>query len=679
MTNQRGLSLVVLIFLAVMLFFLERQIEKINTENEVNRQRDQVLHDAQDLRVKLTSQITEGIYILSGLRAYIEANPDITNQEFERYADSVRRLEPAIRSIAVAPDMVVRFVYPLEGNEASLGLDYRHAPIEQRAAAFRTLRAGRPVVAGPVNLVQGGKALIVRLPVYVRQEDGSMKEWGILAAPIDLDEFYKLSGIREFQKEYSLGLRGVDGLGYRGDVFLGNASLFTEALNSVQIPIEFSDGEWILALVPKNGWVSQPGNVWTVRVLFIAGFLVFSVIWLTAISYFDQRKEVRRRHQQALREKSEFLEILSHEIRSPLQGVLGVQRYLLDHGIEGSLRQIVETAHQSGDYINSLINDYLDLQRAESGSLIIHRSPCNIRNIIEHSFKIVTTGLKSSSLAVNFTIPETIPSSLMLDEKKVHQVLVNVIGNALKYTSRGFVSVVVNYSTTGDVPYLIIKVEDTGIGIEKKDLATLFDRFTRSVRGEARTGSGLGLAIAKSLVEAMSGSIDVESEVGKGTAFIISIPTSEQGDLQIDESGELIVSQASSCDDIKEQMKNHRVLVADDVVVNRLLLSAMLSPLVKEVVLAEDGQQALDALEKSRFDLVIMDIQMPHMTGVEVARHLRQDPVTADIPIIALTGEDSQNALEELSGAGMNAVLVKPIALEPLLEVIKEQFPTNVI
>lgn len=679
MTNQRGLSLVVLIFLAVMLFFLERQIEKINSEYELNRQRDHVLHDAQDLRVKLTSQITEGIYILSGLRAYIEANPNITDQEFKRYADSVKRLEPAIRSIAAAPDMVIRFVYPLEGNEASLGLDYRHAPIEQRAAAFRALRAGRPVVAGPVNLVQGGKALIIRLPVYVRQADRSMKEWGILAAPIDLDAFYKLSGILDFQEEYSLALRGVDGLGYRGDVFLGDASLFTEALNSVQIPINFGDGEWVLALVPKAGWVTQSDDVWKYRVLFIIGFLVFSAIWLTAISYFDQRKEVRKRHQKALREKSEFLEILSHEIRSPLQGVLGVQRYLLDHGIEGSLRQIVETAHQSGDYINSLINDYLDLQRAESGSLIIHRSPCNIRSIVEHSFRIVTTGLKSSSLAVNFSIPEAIPTSLMLDEKKVHQVLVNVIGNALKYTSRGFVSVVVNFTTSGDVPQLIIKVEDTGIGIEKKDLETLFDRFTRSVSGETRSGSGLGLAIAKSLVEAMSGTIEVESEVGKGTVFIISLPTSEEGNLQIDESGELVISQASSCDDMKEQMKNHRILVADDVVVNRLLLSAMLSPLVKEVVLAEDGQQALDALEKEEFDLVIVDIQMPHVSGIEVARHLRRDPSTANIPIIALTGEDSQNTLDELVGAEMNAVLVKPIALEPLLEVIKEQFPRKVI
>jgi len=679
MTNQRGLSLIVLMSLSILLFFLERQIEKIDSEYELNRQRDQVQQDAQDLRVRLTSQITQSIYILSGLRAYIETNPDISDQEFERYADSVKRLEPAIRSIAAAPDMVVRYVYPLKGNEESLGLDYRNAPIEQRAAAFRTIRAGRPVVAGPVNLVQGGKALVVRLPVYVRQEGGALLDWGVLAAPIDLDSFFNLTGVREFQKQYSLALRGVDGLGYRGDVFLGEASLFAEAQNSVQISIDFDEGEWILALVPIDGWVMQSEGVWTKRILFISGFLVFGIIWLTGISYLEQRKVEQQKHRQALQEKSEFLEILSHEIRSPLQGVLGVQRYLLDHGIEGSLRQIVETAHQSGDYINSLINDYLDLQHAESGGLIIHRSPCNIRDVIEHSFKIVTTGLKSSSLAVNFTIPETIPPSLMLDEKKVHQVLVNVIGNALKYTSRGFVSVNASFNKTEDVPYLTIKVEDTGIGIEKKDLDTLFDRFTRSVRGEARSGSGLGLAIAKSLVEAMSGTIEVESEVGKGTTFIISLPTSEEGELQVSESGELSVSQVSTSDDMKEQMKSFRVLVADDVVVNRLLLSAMLSPLVKDVVLAEDGQQALDAIEKGRFDLVILDIHMPHVNGIEVAQRLRRDPASAHIPIIALTGEDSQNMLEELDGAEMNAVLVKPIALEPLLDVIKEQFSKNVI
>ncbi|GEM_PF-4162867 len=671
MPNPKALSIVVLLIVAVAFFYLERRIEQSAIDAEISERQDEALHDVQDLRVKMSAQISESVHILSGLRAFIEANPEFEEEEFLRYAESVKRLKPSIRNIAAAPDMIIRYVFPLKGNEATIGLDYRTAPVEQRAAAFRTLREGLPIIAGPVDLVQGGVGLIVRLPVYVKLSDGLMREWGILAAVIDVEEFYRRSGIRDFQKKYDLTLKGKDGLGDKGAVFFGEGALFLEETQSVRLPMDLVNGSWILAVKPLGGWPAHSTNLWIVRVSFIGLFFIFAITWLTVTGYVTERAQARRRKARAIREKSEFLEILSHEIRSPLQGVLGAQKFLLDHDIDPAFRSIVQTAHHSGEYINSLINDYLDLQRAEAGGLSVSRAPADIREIIETSFRIVTTGKKSSSLAINFSIAEDIPVQLMLDEKKVRQVLVNIIGNALKYTSRGFVSVVAKYVTTEDQPVLILKVEDTGIGIEKKDLGTLFDRFTRSERSEGRSGSGLGLAIAKSLVETMAGRIGVESELGKGTAFVISLPAdpvSQKAETTALEGQEL----AAPIRQDVEILEDIRVLVADDVVVNRILINAMLSPLVKEVMTVENGREVLKELENGHFDIIIMDVNMPGMGGIEATRQIRLQAEFQDIPIIGLTAEEADSCRADLIRSGMNGVLIKPINLDPLLAVIRD-------
>ncbi len=671
MPNPKALSVLVLLAVAVACFYLERQIEQSAIDTEILERRDEALHDVQDLRVKMSAQISESVHILSGLRAFIEANPELQEDDFLRYAESVKRLKPSIRNIAAAPDMIIRYVFPLKGNEATIGLNYRTAPVEQRAAAFRALREGLPIIAGPVDLVQGGVGLIVRLPVYVKPSDGVMREWGILAAVIDMDKFYQRSGIRDFQNKYDLALKGKDGLGEKGAVFFGEEALFSDGKQSVMLPMDLVNGSWILAAKPIEGWPTHSENLWIVRVSFIGLFLIFAITLLTVTGYMTERALARRRQIRAIREKSEFLEILSHEIRSPLQGVLGAQKFLLDHDIDPAFRSIVQTAHQSGEYINSLINDYLDLQRAESGGLLASRAPADIREIIETSFRIVTTGKKSSSLAINFSIAEDIPAQLILDEKKVRQVLVNIIGNALKYTSHGFVSVIAKYVAVDSQPVLILKVEDTGIGIEKKDLGTLFDRFTRSERGEARNGSGLGLAIAKSLVETMAGCIDVESEVGKGTAFVISLPA----DPVSQKAETTTVDKRENTAPIRrgaDILKGIRVLVADDVVVNRILINAMLSPLVKDVIAVENGYEVLTELEKSNFDIIIMDVNMPGMGGVEATKQIRLQPKFQDIPIIGLTAEEADDCKANLVKSGMNGVLIKPINLEPLLTVIHE-------
>lgn len=673
MQRLKIISVVFLSVVALSLLILEQHLETGEVQDKKQYEKSQVLHAAQNLRTNLVTELIQAVNILFGLRAIIESEPTISQEKFEKYAASIKRTNRSIRSIAAAPNLVVRFVYPLKGNEASLGLDYRTAPMAQRAAAFRTMREGRSIIAGPVRLVQGGEAFIVRIPVYLTGEGGSLQEWGLLAAPIDVDILYKEIGLPAIAETLDVAIRGRDGLGSDGDVFYGNEALFSAKADSVLLDMELENGAWQIAVKPKNGWDANSLNHVFLRVSFMVTFAVFGLTWIAAIGYFSERIQARNRQLIAFREKSEFLEILSHEIRSPLQGVLGAQKFLLENGINSPMRSVVEEAHQAGEYIYGLINDYLDLQRAESEGLSIYLTPTNIRETIEKSFKIATVGKKSSSLAVNFYIDENVPELLYLDHAKMIQILVNIIGNALKYTSRGFVSVGGSYMENGAPPILTLKVEDSGIGIDRKELANLFDRFTRSENGERKTGSGLGLAIVKSLVEAMGGVIELDSELGKGTTFVVKIPAEipsandmQREKLKISASEEHLAGEKR-----KELLKDARILVADDVVVNRILINAMLAPMVGNVTMVEDGLQVLEELKSNEYDIVMMDVHMPNMNGIDATKRIRNRRKYRAIPIIGLTGDEAPENHKRLFAVGMDAVLVKPINLEPLLQRIE--------
>jgi len=670
MNNYKIISAVTLALAAVILLALEWQVERSAVIDAREVQRQEASNRAQDLRTRIAARISEDIHVLYGLRAFIESNPNVSQEDYAKYAASVKRSHPAIRNIAAAPDLIIRYVYPYEANKAVLGLDYRKAPVEQKSGIFRAIREGKPVVAGPVTLIQGGEAIILRLPVFVDETNADRELWGIIAAPVDTKVIYEDLDLESFTADYDLALRGKDGTGYDGAIFYGDEILFSEKADSVLNTILLENGSWGMAVKPKVGWVTNYQGQGVTRITFVAIFIVFAIFWFFAVAYVKGRIDTRSQRMHVLREKTEFLEILSHEIRSPLQGVLAAQKYLLDNGIEEPMRSIVKTAQQSGDYIISLINDYLDLQRAESNSLSVYDTPVNIRAVLGNVLNIVAAGKRVQAVSLNHNVRDTVPKLLMLDEKKITQALVNIVGNAVKFTPHGYIRITVTYDELSVPPVVQISVEDTGIGIEDAELATLFDRFTRSASGESHSGSGLGLAIAKTLIDLLSGTLSVKSKLGEGTIFTLSIPTKEV--IENDTLKEKSAADQSPGSHAVDFLKDANVLVADDVIVNRILLNAMLSPLVASVITVDDGQQVLDALDERTFDLIIIDLQMPKMNGIEATKLIRQNPKTRNIPIIGLTGEDASEAKDNLAATGMNALLTKPINIEPLTaEMIK--------
>lgn len=668
MINRKIISTFVLTLVALGLLFFEQRIERQSEREEFERKKDDIQQSAQDFRLKLSLNFAEAVHVLYGLKSYIEANPYFEKEQFDQYAASIKRVKPAIRNIGVAPNLVVRFTYPLKGNEAIIGLDYRKGPVAQRAGVFRAIEEGRPVIAGPVNLIQGGQAFILRIPVYTKNTTGDLENWGIIAAPIDMNTLFSESGIETFVQSHDLAIRGHDGLGAAGKVFYGDKNLFAPQAQSILLEVALENGSWLLAIRPIDGWPTKSPYYLVLRVSFFTVFLIIVGIWITGNGYFRERALSRHRKLVAIRERSEFLEILSHEIRSPLQGILGVQKYLLDNGIVEPMRSIVETAHQSGEYINVLINDYLDLQRAESDNFSINLAPTNIREVIDKSIKILSIGHTSDMVSVNWYVAADVPNSLMLDQAKIRQILMNLLGNALKFTHKGFIILNVSYHDRHKKPSLTLTVEDTGIGVESEALDSLFDRFTRNKGGEESMGSGLGLAIARSLARTMGGDITIESEIGKGSSFMIELPAEIAPVIEIETEDSLQVHDA----DDAERFKDASILIADDVAINRMLLNAMLSPLTKKITVVADGKEVLGALETENYDIIIMDVQMPNMNGIEATKIIRNNSKYKDIPIVGLTGEETSEQQDELFAAGMNAVLTKPISFEPLLQKLKE-------
>jgi signal transduction histidine kinase/ActR/RegA family two-component response regulator len=666
MQKHKLAFIAVIIVIAGLLFVAERKVETVLVQNAKRGMSHQVLMAADDLGTTLQQRVTKNTYALLGLRALIQAHPDISQKEFAEFARVIKQFSPAIRNIAAAPGLVIKYIYPLEGNEKALGLDYRKAPPEQRAAVFRSAREGRLVIAGPVTLVQGGVAVILRLPVYVPNYLGKKELWGVLAAPVDLSVILKDSGLAKLQEQYHIAIRGKDGKGSEGDVFFGDGKLFVDSADSVIRPVQLLNGSWVIALKPKAGWPTTTENVIWVRAAFILAFAVSVILGWFIAAYTREKLMARDRRSMILREKTEFLEILSHEIRSPLQGVLAAQKYLLDNGLQGQMREVVTTAHQTGNYIVGLINDYLDLQRAETDNLTVIRDATDVRGLINDVLDITSGSNQDQMTAVNYNVADNVPFYLSLDERKVRQILVNIVGNSVKYTDQGFIRISAKFEEISGSPHIIFVIEDTGIGIEPEELATLFDRFTRSEGGESKAGSGLGLAIASKLVAVMDGDISVDSKFGEGTTFRVSIPTSRvEEDLNAFSHDEENYAPFG-----RENLKNTKILVADDVTVNRILLSAMLTPLTLKTTLAEDGVQVLQALKEDDYDVIIMDARMPNMSGLEATLKIRENPNTNLIPIIGLTGEDSEVSIEALKKAGMNSVLRKPIALDPLLDEI---------
>jgi PAS domain S-box-containing protein len=379
----------------------------------------------------------------------------------------------------------------------------------------------------------------------------------------------------------------------------------------------------------------------------------------------EAMKEAKEAAEAANRAKSEFLANMSHELRTPLNGILGYAQILKrDKSLTDAQRTGVEVIQRSGEHLLTLINDILDLSKIEAQKLEIEPAPFHLPVFLENLADLTRIRAEQVGLSFLYEPLSPLPAGVRGDEKRLRQVLFNLLGNAVKFTEQGGVVFKVGYDGEGPERRLRFQVEDTGIGIPPDKLEEIFLPFQQvGDRSRQVEGTGLGLAISRRLVKLMGGTLEVESTPGKGSKFWVTLDLPELPEWDVAPKEERAVV------GYKDGAKH--ILVVDDKWENRSVLANMLTPLGFEVSEAADGREALDKIAGRRPDLILMDLVMPVMDGFEATRRIRQSPTSKDVIVVALSASVFEQNRQESREAGCSDFLSKPVRTDDLLEKLR--------
>ncbi len=375
-------------------------------------------------------------------------------------------------------------------------------------------------------------------------------------------------------------------------------------------------------------------------------------------------QEAKEMAEKANSAKSDFLSNMSHELRTPLNGVLGyVQILQRDRTLGPSQKQSLESISNCGEHLLQLINDVLDLSKIEAGKLELSLEPTDLSNLIDGVRDIVKPRAEGKGLEFVVKTSPEVPRGVITDPMKLRQVLINLLGNSVKFTQEGRISLKVAEQPKGTLRF---DVEDTGMGIASDKLAAIFNPFQQDEGGKTEGGTGLGLAISRRISEALGGSLEATSELGEGSTFTVTHPLEETDEIK--EGGFSAVASESSVYFKLPEGASCKVLVADDREANREILDQILTGSGFETVLTNDGVEALEELRKQEFDIFLCDVRMPRMNGLEVVREVRKDEKLKSSIVFAVTASVFPEFQNQAKEAGFDEFVMKPIRVAELAE-----------
>lgn len=408
----------------------------------------------------------------------------------------------------------------------------------------------------------------------------------------------------------------------------------------------------------------------------ITGYIVVFGDLTEKMDFISKLQESEQRAEMANRAKSNFLARMSHEIRTPINGIVGMNEMILRESKDDKILKYAKMVNLSAHNLIELVNDILDISKIEANHVVLENAVYQLPNLLKEIAAIANVRAQSKEIAFDIQIMGHIPVSLNGDEKKLRQVMMNIVGNAIKYTKKGSVLMQVQGEYKEDKYYLKTSVKDTGIGIKEENMNTIFEAFERidSATNQGIEGTGLGLYIVKNLVQIMEGTIQVNSVYGEGSEFIIEIP-------QIPVSEETFEDMSWNSDtsqvnvaQIQLQIPDKRILVVDDNEINRIVACELLAYTQADVESAGGGEECLRLVQKQRYDFILLDYIMPDMDGIRVLEELKKLPnnQSKDAIIIILTANAIQGAKEEYLAKGFDDYLSKPIDMKQVEEVLKK-------
>ena len=646
-------------------------------ENQKKREQLKAAYTAESTISRVEVQLNRYMAESDLVKKSIEDGLMISDAQFAQLSRLMQDEDYIIKAHEIAKDGIVSQIYPIQGNENAMGFNVLEDS-ERKKAALLARDSGEYTIAGPFDLVQGGTGVLLFDPVYQTDAQGNEKFWGFSVLVMDWEKFIdkmELDKLEDAGYHYQIWKRGNKD---DEQVVIAQCVNF-EKEDTLEVACEVPNDTWYFEIIPENGWITLIQRLWGLLISFMTAFII-----MTVYLQFKMRRYREQIHETQLEKavheakcaneaKTRFLFNMSHDIRTPMNAIIGFADLLEKHIDEKErVRDYIGKIKSSSEFLLSLINYVLETARIESGKMSLKKEVCCASRLIESLTDVFEPEVCKKGLTYSYT-KDIEHEYVMGDDTKVREIFINIIGNSLKYTPAGGKITIdireIPFDRENYIAYKIV-VEDTGIGMSEDYLPHIFEEFSREhTSTESKVvGTGLGLPIVKALINLMGGTIEIESEVGKGTKTTVMIP------FEIATQEQILEEQQKAKEFVPEDIKGKRILVAEDNELNAEITLTVLKEKGLLVERAANGKECVEMLKEKPadyYDMILMDIQMPEMDGYQATEMIRNlGDSRAAVPIVAMTAnvfeEDRQKALD----ADMNAHVSKPVDMNVLFRVM---------
>ena len=665
-------------------FFIVSVCGQLLNRNTVNEEKMRAAFTAETTVNRIKSQLNRYLDVSEFFQNIIGSGHQMDSKEFQALSQMISDDSQIIKVIEQAPDGVVKDIYPLKGNEAAFGIDMLNNPARKHEANL-AMKSGQYTIAGPYELNQGGLGSLLFEPIYITDKSGKKSFWGFSILVLDWNRFLEELELDKLtDASYCYQMWKKDGnSGKKTIIAQGGDAIHKGA---VQISCKVPNDIWYFEIIPHTGWVTVKQQALVFLVAVSIAVLATAICYLMLHRkqreklYTEEIRKSAEKARKANEAKTRFLFNMSHDIRTPMNAIVGFSG-LLEKSIHDEKKSLdyIKKLRVSSDILLTIINQVLEMARIESGKITLSSESVNIREMVDAMNTVFESSLTKKSLEYQCSL-NVVHDQILCDKTKMEEIILNVVSNSIKYTNpHGKITVSIDELDSEDeknANYKVV-VEDNGIGMSQDYLPHIFEEFSREhTSTETRVaGTGLGLPIVKSLVDRMGGTIEVESEEGKGTRFIMkfSFPVSLENQVREKEK--------QNIPDITEKLEGKRILLAEDNELNAEIAETVLEETGIKVKHVEDGIQCIEELKKmpeKYYDVILMDVQMPNMDGYTATQRIRDlDDSRAEIPIIAMTANAYDEDRRKAQEAGMDGFLAKPLDVDEMMRLLAQIIKTE--